>query len=237
MVRLDMSEYMEKHTVSRLVGAPPGYIGHDEGGQLTEAVRRNPYTIVLLDEIEKAHPDVFNTLLQVLDDGRLTDSKGTVVDFKNTVIIMTSNIGSHLLLEGVDDHGDISKETENQVYQLLRQHFKPEFLNRIDDTVLFSPLTLDNMNGIVLKMIENLSHRLMDQDIKLEVSPTATEWLAEQGYDPIYGARPLQRFIMKELETPLAKAIVAGEVFPQSTIFVDLEKDHLVFESKVASLS
>lgn len=237
MVRLDMSEYMEKHTVSRLVGAPPGYIGHDEGGQLTEAVRRNPYTIVLLDEIEKAHPDVFNTLLQVLDDGRLTDSKGTVVDFKNTVIIMTSNIGSHLLLEGVDDHGDISKETENQVYQLLRQHFKPEFLNRIDDTVLFSPLTLDNMNGIVLKMIENLSQRLMDQDIKLEVSPTATEWLAEQGYDPIYGARPLQRFIMKELETPLAKAIVAGEVFPQSTIFVDLEKDHLVFESKVASLS
>ncbi|XJS09695.1 ATP-dependent chaperone ClpB [Aerococcaceae bacterium WGS1372] len=237
MVRLDMSEYMEKHTVSRLVGAPPGYIGHDEGGQLTEAVRRNPYTIVLLDEIEKAHPDVFNTLLQVLDDGRLTDSKGNVVDFKNTVIIMTSNIGSHLLLEGVDDHGVISKETESQVYQLLRQHFKPEFLNRIDDTVLFSPLTLDNMNGIVLKMIANLSNRLMDQDIKLEVSPTATQWLAEHGYDPIYGARPLQRFIMKELETPLAKAIVSGEVYPESTIHVELEDDRLVFESKRTTLN
>lgn len=232
MVRLDMSEYMEKHTVSRLVGAPPGYIGHDEGGQLTEAVRRNPYTILLLDEIEKAHPDVFNILLQVLDDGRLTDSKGRLVDFKNTVIIMTSNIGSHLLLEGVEDDGSISKETENQVYELLRQQFKPEFLNRIDDTVLFSPLTLDNMRGIVLKMIANLSNRLMDQGIKLEVSESATQWLAEQGYDPIYGARPLQRFIMKELETPLAKAIIRGDVFPNSTIRVELDHDHLVFESQ-----
>ncbi|HBY88871.1 MAG TPA: ATP-dependent chaperone ClpB [Aerococcaceae bacterium] len=234
MVRLDMSEYMEKHTVSRLVGAPPGYIGHDEGGQLTEAVRRNPYTIILLDEVEKAHPDVFNILLQVLDDGRLTDSKGRVVDFKNTVIIMTSNIGSHLLLEGVEDNGEISPETENQVNQLLRQQFKPEFLNRIDDTVLFSPLTLDNMSGIVLKMIENLSNRLADQQIKLEVTESATQWLAEQGYDPIYGARPLQRFIMKELETPLAKEIVAGNVLPNSVITVDESEGQLTFNSTEA---
>lgn len=237
MVRIDMSEYMEKHSVSRLVGAPPGYIGHEEGGQLTEAVRRSPYTVILLDEIEKAHPDVFNILLQVLDDGRLTDSKGRVVDFKNTIIIMTSNIGSHLLLEGMEDDGTINPETETQVMQMLRQHFKPEFLNRVDDTVLFTPLTLDNMYGIVDKMIGLLSQRLEQQDYQLELSDSAAEWIAKNGYDPIYGARPLERFITRELETPLAKAIIAGKVMPQSTIQVDLVDDHLEFSSTTSKVS
>ena len=229
MIRIDMSEYMEKHTVSRLVGAPPGYIGHEEGGQLTEAVRRNPYTIVLLDEIEKAHPDVFNILLQVLDDGRLTDSKGRVVDFKNTVVIMTSNVGSHLLLEGVDDQGHIKEETSQEVRQLLRQQFKPEFLNRIDDIVMFSPLSLTNMSKIVYKMINELKNRLAKQEISLNLSEEAANWLAENGYDPVYGARPLQRFITKQLENPLAREIIAGHVMPQSSVKVDLDGDHLSF--------
>lgn len=229
MIRIDMSEYMEKHTVSRLVGAPPGYIGHEEGGQLTEAVRRNPYTIVLLDEIEKAHPDVFNILLQVLDDGRLTDSKGRVVDFKNTVVIMTSNVGSHLLLEGVDDQGHIKEETSQEVRQLLRQQFKPEFLNRIDDIVMFSPLSLINMSKIVYKMINDLKNRLAKQEISLNLSEEAANWLAENGYDPVYGARPLQRFITKQLENPLAREIIAGHVMPQSSVKVDLDGDHLSF--------
>lgn len=229
MIRIDMSEYMEKHTVSRLVGAPPGYIGHEEGGQLTEAVRRNPYTIVLLDEIEKAHPDVFNILLQVLDDGRLTDSKGRVVDFKNTVVIMTSNVGSHLLLEGVDDQGHIKEETSQEVRQLLRQQFKPEFLNRIDDIVMFSPLSLTNMSKIVYKMINDLKNRLAKQEISLNLSEEAANWLAENGYDPVYGARPLQRFITKQLENPLAREIIAGHVMPQSSVKVDLDGDHLSF--------
>lgn len=231
MVRIDMSEYMEKHTVSRLVGAPPGYVGYEEGGQLTEAVRRNPYTIVLLDEVEKAHPDVFNMLLQVLDDGRLTDSKGRTVDFKNTVLIMTSNIGSPLLLEGVEDDGSIAPETITQVNQLLKAHFKPEFLNRIDDTVLFTPLTLANMNQIVYKMVANLQQRLSNQEIELVLSEEATQWLANNGYDPIYGARPLMRFITKSLETPLAKALISGEIYPQSRVSVQLHDDHLVFET------
>ena len=229
MIRIDMSEYMEKHTVSRLVGAPPGYIGHEEGGQLTEAVRRNPYTIVLLDEIEKAHPDVFNILLQVLDDGRLTDSKGRIVDFKNTVVIMTSNVGSHLLLEGVDDQGHIKEETSQEVRQLLRQQFKPEFLNRIDDIVMFSPLSLINMSKIVYKMINDLKNRLAKQEISLNLSEEAANWLAENGYDPVYGARPLQRFITKQLENPLAREIIAGHVMPQSSVKVDLDGDHLSF--------
>ena len=229
MIRIDMSEYMEKHTVSRLVGAPPGYIGHEEGGQLTEAVRRNPYTIVLLDEIEKAHPDVFNILLQVLDDGRLTDSKGRIVDFKNTVVIMTSNVGSHLLLEGVDDQGHIKEETSQEVRQLLRQQFKPEFLNRIDDIVMFSPLSLTNMSKIVYKMINELKNRLAKQEISLNLSEEAANWLAENGYDPVYGARPLQRFITKQLENPLAREIIAGHVMPQSSVKVDLDGDHLSF--------
>lgn len=233
MVRIDMSEYMEKHNVSRLVGAPPGYVGYEEGGQLTEAVRRNPYSIVLLDEVEKAHPEVFNVLLQVLDDGRLTDSKGRVVDFKNTVLIMTSNIGSHLLLEGVDDSGNISEATSNQVTQLLRQHFKPEFLNRIDDTVFFKPLTRNNMSKIVVKMLRQLRQRLDYQSISLEISDEAVAWLADNGYDPIYGARPLMRFITREIETPLAKLIIKGEVMPNSIVHIGLAEDHLTFESEL----
>ena len=232
LVRIDMSEYMEKHNVSRLVGAPPGYVGYEEGGQLTEAVRRTPYTIVLLDEIEKAHPDVFNILLQVLDDGRLTDSKGRTVDFKNTVLIMTSNIGSSLLLEGVEDDGSINPETAAQVRQLLRQHFKPEFLNRIDDTVLFTPLAQSHMNKIVFKLLKSLQERLAYQDISLELDDQAATWLAHNGYDPVYGARPLMRYMTRELETPLAKAIIAGDIQANSHVMVHLEDDHLVFESK-----
>lgn len=232
MVRLDMSEYMEKHTVSRLVGAPPGYIGYEEGGQLTEAVRRNPYTIVLLDEIEKAHPDVFNILLQVLDDGRLTDSKGRTVDFKNTVLIMTSNIGSHLLLEGVDETGTIADDTAQQVRQLLRSHFKPEFLNRIDDIVMFTPLSMHHMGEIVEKMLSQLRQRLAYQEIDLTLDEDAIQWLATNGYDPIYGARPLMRFITKELETPIAKKIIAGEILPNSEVRVSFHENHLEFSSK-----
>lgn len=231
IVRIDMSEYMEKHTVSRLVGAPPGYIGYEEGGQLTEAVRRNPYSIVLLDEIEKAHPDVFNILLQALDDGRLTDSQGRTVDFKNTVFIMTSNIGSHLLLEGIDEQGNITDETDQAVRDELTGHFRPEFLNRIDEIILFSPLTLNDINKIVFKILNQLSERLENQEITLDLTEEAAYWLAENGYDPVYGARPLQRFIMRELETPLAKAIIGAKVMPQSTVKVALEDDHLVFES------
>lgn len=230
MVRLDMSEYMEKHSVSRLVGAPPGYIGHDEGGQLTEAVRRSPYTIILLDEIEKAHPDVFNILLQVLDDGRLTDSKGNLVDFKNTVVIMTSNLGSDLLLEGVDEQGNIDSETKVQVKSLLRGHFRPEFLNRIDDIVLFSPLTRDNMKGIVDKFMRELIQRVQEQDIYLQASDNLKEWLAKEGYDPIYGARPLKRFITKQVETPLAKAIISGKIYSNSHVLMDYKDNQLVFE-------
>ncbi|MFK4567747.1 ATP-dependent chaperone ClpB [Enterococcus sp. UD-01] len=232
MVRIDMSEYMEKHSVSRLVGAPPGYIGYEEGGQLTEAVRRNPYTIVLLDEIEKAHPDVFNILLQVLDDGRLTDSKGRVVDFKNTVLIMTSNIGSQLLLEGVTAEGTIPEAVKEQVMTILRGHFKPEFLNRIDDTILFTPLSLDNVKGIIDKMTAQLAKRLEHQEIELVISDEAKTWIAESGYDPAYGARPLKRFITKEVETPLAKEIVSGRVMPKTKVTISLLNGQLVFENE-----
>lgn len=232
MVRIDMSEYMEKHAVSRLVGAPPGYVGYEEGGQLTEAVRRNPYTIILLDEIEKAHPDVFNILLQVLDDGRLTDSKGRVVDFKNTVLIMTSNIGSQLLLEGVTEDGKISEEVANQVMNLLRGHFKPEFLNRIDDTILFTPLSLENVKGIVAKIIAQLSQRLEDQEIYLTIDEEAQTWIAEQAYEPAYGARPLRRFITREVETPLAKEIIAGRVMPKTKVTITLLDNRLVFQNE-----
>ena len=232
MVRIDMSEYMEKHAVSRLVGAPPGYIGYEEGGQLTEAVRRNPYTIVLLDEIEKAHPDVFNLLLQVLDDGRLTDSKGRVVDFKNTVLIMTSNIGSQLLLSGVTAQGHISEEVEEQVLQTLRGYFKPEFLNRIDDTILFKPLSLEDVKGIVEKIISHLATRLAQQEIYLTISDAAKTWLAENSYEPAYGARPLRRFITKEVETPLAREIVSGRVMPKTEVTIELLNNQLVFENR-----
>lgn len=231
MVRIDMSEYMEKHSVSRLVGAPPGYVGFEEGGQLTEAVRRNPYTIVLLDEIEKAHPDVFNILLQVLDDGRLTDSKGRVVDFKNTVLIMTSNIGSQILLDGVTGEGTIPESVAENVRSLLRGHFKPEFLNRIDDTILFTPLSLANVTGIVDKIIAQLSQRLENQDIQLSITEEAKKWIAEHSYEPAYGARPLRRFITREVETPLAKEIVAGRVLPKTKVTIEVLNDQLVFEN------
>ncbi len=232
MVRIDMSEYMEKYSVSRLVGAAPGYVGYEEGGQLTEAVRRNPYTIVLLDEIEKAHPDVFNILLQFLDYGRLTDSQGRTIDFKNTIIIMTSNLGSEILLDGVDDQGQISKEAANSVQTLIQTKFKPEFLNRIDDTIMFTPLSLQDVEQIVVKMLADLSHRLADQEITLTISEDAKLWVAKEGYDPAFGARPLRRYITNRIETPLAKEIIAGNVLPNTTVEIGLKDNQLVFENK-----
>lgn len=223
MVRIDMSEYMEKSSVSRLVGAAPGYVGYEEGGQLTEAVRRSPYTIVLLDEIEKAHPDVFNILLQVLDDGRLTDGQGRTVDFKNTILIMTSNLGSELLLDNVKDDGKISAETKEQVLKLAQAHFKPEFLNRIDDIITFSPLTLDAIKQIVDKFIVQLSKRLESSNIKLVIDDNAKSYIANEGYDPSYGARPLQRYITTNVETPLAREIIAGRVPDNSEVMVTLD--------------
>ena len=233
MVRIDMSEYMEKASVSRLVGAAPGYVGYEEGGQLTEAVRRNPYTIVLFDEIEKAHPDVFNILLQVLDDGRLTDGQGRTVDFKNTILIMTSNLGSEILLDNVKEDGVISSETKEQVMKLAQAHFKPEFLNRIDDIITFSPLTFDAIEKIVDKFIGQLSARLRSQEIELKINDDARKWIAKEGYDPAYGARPLQRFITTHVETPLAKKIIAGKVMPHSVVTIGLgANDNLVFKAE-----
>lgn len=231
MVRIDMSEYMEKESVSRLVGAAPGYIGYEEGGQLTEAVRRQPYTIVLFDEIEKAHPDVFNVLLQVLDDGRLTDSQGRTVNFKNTLLIMTSNLGSDILLDGTDANGVIADEAKQTVATLLQRSFKPEFLNRIDDTIMFKPLTLTDVEQIVGKLITRLSQRLSEQNITLTITDEATHWLAKRGYLPAYGARPLQRTITNVVETPLAKLIIGGQVAPQSTVAIALNEtgDGLTF--------
>ncbi len=232
MVRIDMSEYMEKESVSRLVGAAPGYVGYEEGGQLTEAVRRNPYSIVLFDEIEKAHPDVFNILLQVLDDGRLTDGQGRTADFKNTILIMTSNLGSQQLLAGVDEQGQLASTTHDQVMQLVQSRFKPEFLNRIDDIIMFTPLQLGAIEQIVVKLIDRLSARLQDRQIKLVISTPAKQWIARQGYEPAYGARPLRRFITNHVETPLAKEIIAGRVAPKTTVAINLLDDHLVFENQ-----
>lgn len=233
MVRIDMSEYMEKYSVSRLVGAAPGYVGYEEGGQLTEAVRRNPYTIVLLDEVEKAHPDVFNILLQVLDDGRLTDSQGRTVDFKNTILIMTSNLGSDILLDRANEEAKVDDQTKQAVMQLARQHFKPEFLNRIDDIIMFTPLGLNAIEEIVEKFITQLSKRLANQDISLEISDPAKLWIAKTGYDPAYGARPLERFITNHVETPLAKEIIAGKVMPHSKVTITLGQDNnLIFATK-----
>lgn len=229
MIRIDMSEYMEKHSVSRLVGAPPGYIGYEEGGQLTEAVRRNPYSIVLLDEIEKAHPDVFNILLQVLDDGRITDSQGRLIDFKNTVIIMTSNIGSNLLLERTEE-GEISPELESDVMQILQSEFKPEFLNRVDDIILFKPLTLADIKGIVEKLVEELQIRLADQEITITISDDAKAFIAEEAYNPVYGARPLKRYIVRHVETPLAREIVSGKIMPHSSVEIDLADKEFTFK-------
>ncbi|MBL1055302.1 ATP-dependent chaperone ClpB [Ligilactobacillus agilis] len=233
MVRIDMSEYMEKYSVSRLVGAAPGYVGYEEGGQLTEAVRRNPYTIVLLDEVEKAHPDVFNILLQVLDDGRLTDSQGRTVDFKNTILIMTSNLGSDILLDRANEEAKVDDQTKQAVMQLARQHFKPEFLNRIDDIIMFTPLGLNAIEEIVEKFITQLSKRLANQDISLEISDPAKLWIAKTGYDPAYGARPLERFITNHVETPLAKEIIAGKVMPHSKVTITLgQNNNLIFATE-----
>lgn len=226
MIRIDMSEYMEKHSVSRLIGAPPGYVGHDEGGQLTQAVRRNPYSVILLDEVEKAHSDVFNVLLQILDEGRLTDSKGRSVDFKNTIIIMTSNIGSQVLLENVKDTGDITEETEKAVMDSLHAFFKPEILNRMDDIVLFKPLSINDMSMIVDKILTQLNIRLMDQRISIEVSDDAKKSLGEEAYEPQFGARPLKRFVQRQIETPLARMMIK-ESMPEGTVVkVDINDDH-----------
>jgi ATP-dependent Clp protease ATP-binding subunit ClpB len=228
MVRLDMSEYQERHTVSRLVGAPPGYIGYEEGGQLTEAVRRKPYSVVLFDEIEKAHADVFNTLLQILDDGRLTDAQGRTVNFRNTVIIMTSNIGSLHLLEGLDAQGAIREDARERVFGELRMHFRPEFLNRVDETILFKPLTLQEIERIVDLQIAGLTARLADRRMTLELSDSARELIAREGYDPVYGARPLRRFIQREVETKIGRALLAGDIHDGATITLAAEDGELV---------
>ena len=213
--------------MSRLIGAPPGYVGYDEGGQLTEAVRRKPYSVVLFDEVEKAHPDVFNVLLQVLDDGRITDSQGRTVDFKNTIIIMTSNLGSSYLLDGIDDNGNIKQEAEDMVMADLRNSFRPEFLNRLDEIIMFKPLTKDNIGGIIKLLMADLNKRLEDKEIKVELSPAAEEYIIENGYEPAYGARPLRRFIQKHVETLAAKCILADEVSLQDTIMIDVSENGL----------
>ena len=228
IVRIDMTEYMEKFSVSRLIGAPPGYVGYDEGGQLTEAVRRKPYSVVLFDEIEKAHPDVFNILLQILDDGRITDSQGRTVDFKNTIIILTSNLGSQYLLEGIDMEGNITDSAKSAVMGELHRAFRPEFLNRLDETILFKPLTKDNLTGIIDIMVEGLRKRLADRSLKLCITDRAKELIIERGYDPLYGARPLRRYLQSSVETLLARAILSGDLAAGSTLTVDVENDELV---------
>ncbi len=232
MVRIDMSEYMEKYSVSRLIGAPPGYVGYDEGGQLTEAVRRKPYSVVLFDEVEKAHPDVFNVLLQVLDDGRITDSQGRTVDFKNTILIMTSNIGATYLLDGIDENGNIKKEAEDMVMSDLRSHFRPEFLNRLDETILFKPLSKEDIGGIVNLIMKDLNARLVDKELTVELSDAAKQFIIENAYDPVYGARPLKRFIQKHVETLAAKLILADKVSEKDTILIDLDGEELVAKVK-----
>ena len=228
MVRIDMSEYMEKYSVSRLIGAPPGYVGYEEGGQLTEAVRRKPYSVVLFDEIEKAHPDVFNVLLQVLDDGRITDSQGRTVDFKNTILIMTSNIGAAYLLDGIDRDGTISEEAEKAVMEELRAHFRPEFLNRLDETILFKPLTKENIGGIIKLIMDDLNGRLQDKELTVTLSKEAEDLIVENAYDPVYGARPLKRYIQKHVETLAAKLILAEKVKQGDTILIDVEEEELI---------
>lgn len=232
MIRVDMSEYMEKHSVAKIIGSPPGYVGHDEGGQLSEKVRRNPYSVILFDEIEKAHPDVFNVLLQVLDDGRITDSQGRTVDFKNTILIMTSNLGSSYLLDGITQSGDISPECEELVNKELRAHFRPEFLNRLDEIILFKPLTKDNIGHIVDLLIEELNERLKAQELSLELTQPAKEYVIEGGYDPVYGARPLKRYLQKYVETLSAKLILSGTVSMEDVILIDVENGDLTAKVK-----
>ena len=232
MVRIDMSEYMEKYSVSRLIGAPPGYVGYDEGGQLTEAVRRKPYSVVLFDEIEKAHPDVFNVLLQVLDDGRITDSQGRTVDFKNTILIMTSNIGSTYLLDGIDENGEISKESETMVMNDLRAHFRPEFLNRLDETIMFKPLTKQNVYAIIDLLLKDVNKRLEDKELSIELTDAAKNFVVEGGYEPMYGARPLKRYLQKHVETLAAKLILQGDIGSEDVILIDVEGDKLTAKIK-----
>jgi ATP-dependent Clp protease ATP-binding subunit ClpB len=234
MVRIDMSEYQERHTVSRLVGAPPGYVGYEEGGQLTEAVRRKPYSVVLFDEVEKAHADVFNTLLQVLDDGRLTDAQGRTVDFRNTILIMTSNIGSAHLLDGITDWGELKPDANEAVMAQLRMHFRPEFLNRIDDIVLFKPLTETEIEQIVNLMFDDLRDRLAQRRIGLSISPEARRFIARQGFDPVYGARPLRRFIAREVETRIGRALLIGDIQDGATIEVGLSAGQLTISHSLA---
>ena len=232
IVRIDMSEYMEKHSVARLIGAPPGYVGYEEGGQLTEAVRRKPYSVVLFDEIEKAHPDVFNILLQVLDDGRITDSKGKTVDFKNTILIMTSNIGSSYLLEGIDEDGNIKPEAQNMVMNDLKNHFRPEFLNRLDETIMFKPLTKANITNIIDLLVKDLNRRLADKELSVELTSAAKNYVADHGYEPMYGARPLKRYLQKSVETLAARLILSDGVDAEDTILIDVENDQLIAKVK-----
>ena len=232
IVRIDMSEYMEKHSVARLIGAPPGYVGYEEGGQLTEAVRRKPYSVVLFDEVEKAHPDVFNILLQVLDDGRITDAKGRTVDFKNTILIMTSNIGSTYLLEGIDQSGNITKEAEDMVMADLKNHFRPEFLNRLDEMILFKPLTKENITNIIDLLVAELNKRLSDKELAVELTPSAKIFVADNGYDPMYGARPLKRYLQKSVETLAARLILSDGVNMEDTILIDEQNGELTARVK-----
>ena len=232
LVRIDMTEYMEKFSVSRLIGAPPGYVGYDEGGQLTEAVRRKPYSVVLFDEIEKAHPDVFNILLQVLDDGRITDSQGRTVDFKNTIIILTSNLGSGYLLEGIEPNGEISQEAKDRVSALLKQSFRPEFLNRLDEIVYYKPLTKDNISKIIDLLIKDLAQRMKEKQLNLQITDKAKDLIIENGYDPVYGARPLKRYLQSKVETLIAKTIIAKDLHANDTLVVDVEKGDFTVKVK-----
>ena len=223
---------MEKHSVARLIGAPPGYVGYEEGGQLTEAVRRKPYSVVLFDEIEKAHPDVFNILLQVLDDGRITDSKGKTVDFKNTILIMTSNIGSSYLLEGIDEDGNIKPKAQDMVMNDLKNHFRPEFLNRLDETIMFKPLTKANITNIIDLLVKDLNRRLADKELSVELTSAAKNYVADHGYEPMYGARPLKRYLQKSVETLAARLILSDGVDAEDTILIDVENDQLIAKVK-----
>ena len=232
LVRIDMSEYMEKFSVSRLIGAPPGYVGYEEGGQLTEAVRRKPYSVILFDEVEKAHPDVFNILLQVLDDGRITDSQGRTVDFKNTIIILTSNLGSQFLLDGIGPDGEISQQAKDQVNQLLRQSFRPEFLNRLDEIVFYKPLTKENITSIIDLLVAGLNQRLADKQLTVQLTPAAKQYIIDSAYDPIYGARPLRRFLQHTVETLISKKIIADQVEPDACLLVDCVAGELTVESQ-----
>ena len=232
IVRIDMSEYMEKHSVSRLIGAPPGYVGYDEGGQLTDAVRRNPYSVVLFDEVEKAHPDVFNIMLQILDDGRITDSKGNLVDFKNTILIMTSNIGSEFLLEGIDDDGNIKDDAAEKVEGMLKLHFRPEFLNRLDEIIMFKPLTKENIGGIVELLMKDMNRRVADRNITIELSDAAKDLVIDEGYDPVYGARPLKRYLQKNVETLVARLILSNTLNSGDTVLLDAENGKLTCAKK-----